>query len=66
MSVVQGQEVILFFNGKRQEDELDSASLLPDDDPGAVCPVGVAIREAWRLYAAITAFQCPATCVYET
>lgn len=66
VSIIQGQEVIFFFYGEWQEHELDSTSFLPDDDPGAVRPVGVAIGKAWRFYTAISAFQCAATCVDET
>lgn len=66
MSIIQGQEVVLFFYGKRQEHELDSTSFLPDDDPCAVCPIGVAIGKAWRFYTAISSFHCTATCVDET
>lgn len=65
VSVVQGQEVVLFFDGERQEHELDPAAFLPDDDPGAVGPVRVAVGKARRLYAAVPAFQRAATRVDE-
>lgn len=66
MSIIQGQEVIFFFYGKWQEDELDSTSFLPNNDPGAVCSIGIAIGKTWRFYTAISAFQCAATCVDKT
>lgn len=66
MSVVQGQEVVFFFYGEWQEDELDSTSFLAHNDPGTVRPVWVAVGKSWRFYAAISALQSSATCVDET
>lgn len=64
--VVQGQKVVFFLDGERQENELDSASFLPDDDPGAVGAVGVAVGEPRGLDTPVPAFQSTAACVDET
>lgn len=66
VSVVQGQKVIFLFDGEGQEDELDATAFLPNDDPGAVGPVGVAVGETRRLDAAVSALQCTAASVDKT
>lgn len=63
--VVQGQEVVLLLDGEGQEHELDAAPLLAHDHPGAVGPVGVAVRETRRLDAAVAALQRAAAGVDE-